>query len=69
MGTTNRRFAAPISDSKELYTHSSAVPSKTKACTKWGNKVWNNWSDTRTAASVDIGAKTLYALVCCFKRY
>ena len=30
------RFAAPVTDSKELDICSSAVPSNTKACTEWG---------------------------------
>ena len=56
MATASRRFASPFSDSKELDIHSSAVLSKTKACTEWGIKVWSDWSSGRIAASVDIAS-------------
>ena len=96
------RFAAPVSDSKELKLRSSAIPVKTNACTEWGVKLCADWSRAR-AVEVDrvspttpllqmpvpdfaywlekfvleiskqtgtkYPPKTLYAIVCCFKRY
>ena len=46
------RFAAPVSDSKELKLRSSAIPVKTNACTEWGVKLWADWSRAR-AVEVD----------------
>ena len=96
------RFAAPVSDSKELKLHSSAIPVKTNACTEWGVKLWADWSraravevdrvnpttpllqmpvpdfaywlgkfvlEIRKQTGTEYPPKTLYAIVCCFKRY
>ena len=41
-----RRFAAPVSDSKELELCSTAVPQKTKSQTA-RTKVWSEWASTR----------------------
>ncbi len=96
------RFAAPVSDSKELKLRSSAIPVKTNACTEWGVKLWADWSraravevdrvnpttpllqmpvpdfaywlgkfvlEIRKQTGTEYPPKTLYAIVCCFKRY
>ena len=38
------RFAAPVSESKEVELHSTAIPQKTNSQTVWGIKVWNEWA-------------------------
>ena len=57
MATVSERFAALISDSKELDIRSSAVSSKTKACATWEIRVWSDWSSGRIAASVDVASR------------
>ncbi len=41
------RFAALVSDYKQLKLRSSAIPVKTNACTEWGVKLWADWSRAR----------------------
>ncbi len=48
------RFAAPVSDSKELKLRSSAIPVKTNACTEWGVKLWADWSRARAKGIIFI---------------
>ena len=40
-------FAAPVSDSKELKLHSTAILQKAKSQTFWGIKLWNEWVSAR----------------------
>ena len=41
------RFKAAVSDAEEKQARATAVPAKTKACTYWGIKVWNDWAAAR----------------------
>ena len=41
------KFAAPVSDSKELELRSTAISQKTKSKTFLGIKLWNEWASTR----------------------
>ena len=52
------RFAAPVSDSKELKLRSSAIPIKTNACTEWGVKLWADWSRARAVEVARVNPTT-----------
>ena len=100
------RFAAPVSDSKELQLRANAIPEKIKSNTNWWTSVWTERAIARVSSPVDLESrlvpttplldmppddlaywmgkfvlevrnqngseyppKTLYALICCFKRF
>ena len=46
-GKMATRFKAAVSDAEEKQARATAVPAKTKACTDWGIKVWNDWAAAR----------------------
>ena len=49
--TMAKRFGSPVSDDKESSIGVSAVPTTTKASTKWGICVLNEWASIRGSSS------------------
>ena len=41
------KFAAPVSDSKELELRPTAIPQNTKSQSVWGIKDWSEWASAR----------------------
>ena len=59
------RFAAPVSDSKELQLRANAIPEKTKSNTNWGMRVWTEWAIARVSSPLDLESRLVPTTTIC----